>query len=309
MLAGPCLAAPAVLRVTGFGGSSNLAIFVAQDQGFFAREGVSVAFAPVRDSATQLGDLIAGRADVALTAMDNVVAFHERDPELVAIMGVNAGTRLQLFAERSVPDLDALRGKKLAVDAIGNGYAFVLEEMLRQAGLRRDDYELVSVGGSRERWEALRGGRVAATLLNAPYDVIAREKGFPRLATSERLGAYQGSVGAVRRPWAEGNVAALVAFIRAYVAAVDWLHDPGNKDEAVAILVKRQERLRTEEAASSYRELIEEGGGSLQRRARIDFEGIGTVLALRRRFARPPTKMDEPSRYYESRYYEQAVGR
>ena len=181
-LAAPAPAAP--LRIMGFGGSSNWPIFVAQDNGLFARHGLEVELSTARDSTTQLAMLSEGRIDIAMTAFDNVVAYDERHDHangIVAFVGVNNGGRSSLVAAPRFADIAALRGGRLGVDALASGYAFVLQELLRAGGLEPHDYLLVSVGGSRQRWEALSAGRVDATLLNAPYDGTAQDAGFRKL--------------------------------------------------------------------------------------------------------------------------------
>ena len=67
----------------------------------------------------------------------------------------------------------------------------------------------------------------------------AEAKGFNRLANAdEALGHYQGVVGATRRSWAKQNEKELTGYIRGHLAALDWLFDPANKAEAIAILRK-----------------------------------------------------------------------
>jgi ABC-type nitrate/sulfonate/bicarbonate transport system substrate-binding protein len=140
--------------------------------------------------------------------------------------------------------------------------------MLRAAAWTVGDYELVSVGGSRERLAALRGGKVAGALLNAPQDAAAEAAGFARLANSgEVVGRYQGSVGAAQRSWAAANSDALVRYIRAYVAAVDWLYDPTHRAEATDLLQRRLAGVTPETAARSYDELLDPAHGSLSRKA------------------------------------------
>lgn len=306
----------APLRVMGFGGSSNWPLFVAQERGLFQREGLEVQLMNAPDSATQLASLMDGRIDVAMTSVDNVIAYREGqvdpmpggDRDLVALFGVNHGGRSSLMVRSDVPGIAQLKGSKLAVDAVSTGYAFVLEEMLHRGGLERGDYELVSVGGSRDRFAALRDGRVAGALLNAPVDAAAEKAGFKRLGTTaEVVKRYQGSVGAVRRAWAREHEKEVAAFIRAYVAAMDWLYDPANAKDAQAILLKVQTRLKPEDAQRSYDELLHPEHGSLSRRAAMDLEGLRTVVRLREKFATPSRKLGDPSRYYEPRYYEAAL--
>lgn len=294
------------LRVMGFSGSSNWPVFVAQEKGLFARHGVEVALSAAPNSRTQLADLIEGRIDIALTAMDNVVAYEEGD--VFAFLGVNSGGRFNLMVAPTVKAYADLKGQRLAVDAVATGYALVLMDMLRRGGLGGSDYELVSVGGSRERLAALRSGKAAGALLNAPQDAAAEAAGFVRLANSaEVIGRYQGSVGAARRAWAAANADALVRYIRASVAAVDWLYDPANRADAVDILQRRLAGVSPDSAARSYEELLHPAHGSLARKAAIDLEGVRTVLRLRTEFARPARPLADAGRYYDPRYYERAL--
>lgn len=306
----------AKVKVMGFGGTSNWPIFVAQDKGFFAREGLEIDYSRARNSATQLVSLIEGKIDIAMTSIDNVIAYQEGQgekptsvkPDLFAFLGVNKGARFNLIVAPEIKTFADLKGKAFAVDALTTGYAFVLMEMLRRGGLNPGDYKLVSVGGSRHRWEALQEKKAVGALLNPPYDARAEAEGFKRFASSaDVIDRYQGSVGAARRQWAAKNEDTLVKYIRAYVAAVDWLYDPANKEEAKAILAKRRKGLKPEAAERSYQQVVHPARGSLSRKAEIDIEGVRAVLKLRSEFARPKKKLTDPHKYYDPRYYKKAL--
>jgi len=316
---GSVLPAPAATKITvmGFGGSSNWPIFVAQDMGFFDKNGIDVEYSRARNSVTQLTSLIEGKIDIAMTSVDNVVAYQEGQgekptsvkPDLVAFLGVNNGARFNLIVAPEIKTFADLKGKALAVDAITTGYAFVLQEMLRRNGLNPGDYKLVSAGGSGERWKALKDKEAAGALLNDPYDSEAQAAGFKLLANSaEAVGKhYQGSVGATRRSWAKANENTLVGYTRAYIAAVDWLYDPKNKEQAKAILKKRQDRMSADDLENSYHELVDPEHGSLAKKAAIDMEGMRTVLKLRSQFAQPKKNLTDPKKYYDPKYYDKAL--
>jgi len=272
----------ASLRVMGFAGSSNWPLFVGVERGLYAREGLAVEFSAARDSTSQLASLADGRIEIALTAFDNVVALGAG--EIFAFCGINGGARFSLMVAPGVRTYADLKRRALGVDATANGYALVLLAMLKHGGLRQGDYRLVSVGSSRERFAALRDGRVAG-------DVIGR---------------YQGSVGAARRSWAAANAGTLTGFIRATVAAMDWLYEPANRGAAIEVLRRRIPGLTAEVAAQSYDELLHPTRGSLSRRAALDAEGMRTVLALRAEFApgKPPAGV---RLYYDASYHERAL--
>jgi len=282
----------------GFAGSSNLPLFIAQEQGFFAKESVFVSLSAAPNSATQMASLVDGRIDIAMTAMDNVVANAEGG--VFAFLGVSSGARFNLIVSPAVKSYSDLRGRTLAVDSLTTGYTYVLMDMLRRGGISPNEYTLVAVGGSRDRLAALRSGKAMGALLNAPQDAAAEAAGFTRLGNAEAIGPYQGSVGAARRAWASANAAALVGYIRAYIAATDWLFEPSNRTEAVKLLQQRL-NISEESAVRSYQEI------SLSPKAAIDLAGVQTVLDLRRQYARPQKPLGDAGRYYDSLYYERAL--
>jgi ABC-type nitrate/sulfonate/bicarbonate transport system substrate-binding protein len=311
------LAGAAPLRVMGFGGASNWALFAAQARGDFRREGLEVEILSARDSASQMRDLMEGRIDVAFTALDNVIAYRDgeaeapaaADRDIVAILGANHGARFNLLAQPRFAGLRDLRGARIGVDSVSTGYAFVVEELLARAGLGPGDYRLVSVGGSRGRWKALREGKVDAALLNPPLDATAQAAGFRAIASAAEVAArYQGSVAAVRRAWAREHADALVRFVRAYVAAAQWLYAPANAAEAKAILRAREERMGAQEADRSYEETLDPVHGTLSRAGAIDEEGMRAVIRLRATHARPKREPGPAERYYDPQYYRRALG-
>jgi len=304
------------VSVIGFSGGSNWPIFVAREKGFFAQNGLEVKLTPTPNSVYQLTNLIAGKFDIAMTAIDNVIAYQEgqgevpveQKPDLVAFLGVNTGGRFNLMVIPDIKSFADLKGRELAVDALTTGYAFVLREMLRKGGLRLEDYKLVSAGGSSHRWKGLSEKKYAGTLLNAPYDAEAETAGFKRLASSsEAVDRYQGSVGATRRSWAAANEAKLIGYTRAFVAAVDWLYDPANRAEALAILQKNLPQMKPGNAERSYRDLLQSQHSGFSRKAAIDVEGIRTVLKLRSEFAQPQKELTDPMKYYDPKFYERAL--
>jgi ABC-type nitrate/sulfonate/bicarbonate transport system substrate-binding protein len=305
LIAAAALAAqaqPVTLHVMGFAGAANAPVFIAQEKGLFAARGLEVELSAAPNSRTQIALLRDGRIDIALTAMDNIVPY---PGELVAFLGLNDGGRMSLMVAPAIPDFEALRGRPLAVDAVASGYAYVLMEMLARGGLAPGSYELVSVGGSRDRLAAMQSGRAAGALLNPPTDSAAEKAGFARLASSaDVLEHYQGSVGAARRAWAAANADTLVRYIRAHVAALDWLYEPAHRAEAVQILARRL-KVDAPSAERSYGEVL--GKSPTARKGALDIDGIRTVLNLRAKFAPSPPPSAQPAAYYDLRYYEKAL--
>jgi ABC-type nitrate/sulfonate/bicarbonate transport system substrate-binding protein len=310
----PPPAQPKTVNVIVFPGGFNWPIWVAQEKGFFARSGLDVKVTPTPNSVFQLVNLIEGKFDIAMTAIDNLIAYREGQgeekvlgPDLIAFMGSDNGF-LRLVAVPEVKSYGELKGKTVSVDARTTGYAFVLFEMLERAGLAMDkDYTIVRAGGVLQRYQQLMEKKHAATLLLSPFEVQAEASGFQRLGNAtDTLGAYQGLVGGARKSWADANRDAVVAYIRAFSDAVDWLYDPRNRTEAIAIFRKNLPNVPEQGAQTAYNVLLSPTDG-FQKKAEIDMQGVRTVLQLRSKYAEPKKTLTDAGKYYDPSFYRAAM--
>jgi ABC-type nitrate/sulfonate/bicarbonate transport system substrate-binding protein len=295
-----------IVTVNVFPGGFNWGVYVGQSKGFFAEHRILVEVQGTPNSVTQMTDFSEGKFDIAMTAVDNIVAYVEGQgeapigpqPEFAAVMGSDSSF-LSLVASPSVSTIEDLRGQTVSVDAATTGYAFVLYEILRRHGLDKDkgDYQIARAGGMVQRWNALREGQHAATLLSAPYNIVAKNAGFRELVkATDVVGPYQGNVAAVRRTWARDNRGKVDAYIRAYRKAIAWLYEPRNRDDAIAVLRHHLPQMTQEMAETSYSELLDPARGFF-RTCEIIRSGFDCVLELRSRYGLPKMQLTDPGKY------------
>ncbi len=306
-------AAAAELKVVAFAGASNWPFWIGQEKGLFKKYGVEPTLDITPNSVEMAKNLHAGRYDMALTAIDNIIAYDEGQGEaglpdnagFVALFGVDNGM-LSVMAKPDIASLKDLKGKTFSVDAMTTGFAFVQREMLKRNGMTDADVNWVKVGGGAQRLEALLKGEQDATLLNAPLDLAAEAKGFRRLIrATDELGAYQGIVGAVKRENAPAKRAEIVGFIRGFRDSVGWLVDPANKEEALAIFMPRMRGMERPAAEKAYAALTDAKGG-IYRDLKISPEGLKMVMTLRSAYAEPKKPLTDPSRYIDDSYLAEA---
>jgi ABC-type nitrate/sulfonate/bicarbonate transport system substrate-binding protein len=304
------------LRVMSFPGGANLPLWVAEDKGLFARERLAVSVSPAPNSVELFRSLDAGQQDIAMAAFDNVVAYQEgqgevglsTEPDFFAFMGVTRGT-VRLVVNPSVMGYDDLRGKTLAVDAVTTGYSLVLRKLLQLGGLKESDYQLVSVGATKARAQALLENKFSGTILTTPLEILPESRGYRRLANAvDVLGPYQSIVGISRRRWATVNRNALVRFIRASTEAIDWLYDPRNRVEAAVIYRRHSPTAPDDAAAREVNALLDEREG-FSRGGKLDSEGMMTVLRIRSELGTPQKSLTDPARYVDERFRLSAAGR
>ena len=215
-------------------------LYVAQARQLFAREGVNVEVTVTGSSKDQLERLTCGDFDIGLQQSDHIVRGVERGADLFIFMAQALAPELTLIAAPGITAFADLKGRDIAVDGARTGYALLLRKLLADKGLRDGDYTFREIGGSQERFDALKSGAAVASLLNPPFDRNLLTAGFRSLGTTgEYFPTYPGSIAAARRSWARQNGKSLLAYIRAFHAAYAWLQDTRNKDEAIGLLPAR----------------------------------------------------------------------
>ena len=305
--------APREITLNSFKSSTLWPVWAAQKHGFLGKQGIALKNVYTQNSVAQMVGLIKGDFDMVTTALDNVIAYAEgegapdapKDADLIAYMGGTNGA-LSLIAQPDIKSVKVLKGRDLAVDAVGTGYTFVLREILAKEGIAPGDYTLIEFGNTGARWQALQKGQAAAGLLSPPVSQSAVGAGFSNLAdVADALGGYQGTVGASRRDWAKRNPDLVAGFIRGYRQGLDWLRDPANKAQAIEIL--RGEIAGTSEAAGAeaYASLVLNPRG-FDAGGKLDPAGAARVLELRRKYGPQGKPASDISRFIDESYFARA---
>jgi ABC-type nitrate/sulfonate/bicarbonate transport system substrate-binding protein len=307
---------PQPISVISFGGGFNLPLWAARDQGFFARNGLDATLTITADSKQVFTGIMEGRYQVAITAFDNIVAYQEGQGEVkfdppsdfFGFMGSDDGF-LSLVAVPEVTSVAQLKGRTISVDAMTNGFSFALREMLARGGVSEADVKWARAGGTDRRFAALMERQHDATMLRAPFDLQAKNRGFQQLATArEVIGPYLGIVGAARRSWAQQNPTQVVAFIRAYRDAIRWLEAPANRGAAQALLMANVPGMSAQVAAQSCELMLHPRTGFFND-AGLDDAGVRAVLELRGRLGEPARRLTDPDKYIDRRYWREAMAR
>ncbi|MEY4212849.1 MAG: hypothetical protein RL458_1075 [Pseudomonadota bacterium] len=298
---------PVTLKVNVFRGSSNLPIYLAQEKGYFARRGITVEMQFTPNSNAQRQGLAAGRFDIAHAAIDNAIAMVEVAKADVIIVAGGDGGMNELLVRPEINRPADLRGKSYVVDAPNTAYALIGRKIFREAGLREGvDYKLDPLGGSEARTNGLNVPERAATLLNPPWNFLARDKGAKSLGrTIDLYGPYQASGIFVMRAWAGQNSPALERYIAAYIEGCRLAQDPSQRELVLRVL-QRELKLSPRIAELTYAELMTKGSG-LAPDCEFDMKGFNNVLALRAEIegqwgGKPPA----PDKYLDLSIYQRA---
>jgi ABC-type nitrate/sulfonate/bicarbonate transport system substrate-binding protein len=304
----------AEIKVIAFPGAPNLPVYAALENGYFKGQGLAVSLSTTPSSVSQIEKFAAGEYDLAFTACDNIVAYREglgaKQLEGAADFRVIMGaTQVELSAVVA-PDIQTasdLRGKSLALDAVGTGFAFVLYEMLDKLGLPMTDYERVAVGATPERWASVKSGAHAGTVTIEPFTSVAVAAGFRVLRKStDVFPNYQGGIVASRQSWAVANADRVKAFIRGYLQGLDWTLAPENRAAAAALLQAKMPEIKPGVVDAVMTSLLSPRSG-LTPKAAILREGLKTVLDLRTKYGSGGKVLSDVDKYLDLSFYEAAT--
>jgi NitT/TauT family transport system substrate-binding protein len=274
--------APAVVRVGLVAPlGAYWAVYAGDALGFFAREGVTTDLTYTRGPGPSAQLLASGDLDVAINTADTAIIAMSKGADFAIVAGAQSDALFSLIAAPGIQSVPELRGKQLAMNSPRDGISAMLRRTLRAHGVSEDDVDLLSVGGTPERYAAIKSGVVAASILTQPQDVMAMAEGLPRLAlVADVVGDWQNLAVIVNRAWSRTHEDALVRWLRGYIAACAWLQDPANRAQAVRILMDATQAAE-DIAQRTYALYYEERAGrAMPVDGAANLAGLRNVIAL-----------------------------
>jgi ABC-type nitrate/sulfonate/bicarbonate transport system substrate-binding protein len=287
------------LKICTFKGIQNLPLYVAMQQGFFAQQGLHIDITYTTGSIPQLAGMVREEYQLIQTAPDNVINVDNNPsafgldpttaPHVIMLLGGSVGP-LSIYAQSEITTFDHLRGTVLGVDNPASGFALVLRDMLARNGLLLErDYIFTIAGGTSNRLDALKRSSVSATILYAPYDLLATRAGFNQLATStDYYPAYASLATTGIQTWIEQHSDVVTGYITAYLNALRWIYDPAHANDVQAMMQNEPSLgLDASLAPSVYAAFVDPRSG-FDQNATLDDVGLQQVIELRVTYASTP---------------------
>ena len=264
-----------VTRSTAFDWES----FVAEDRGFLAKENVEVNITYMAPD-LPIKALMAGTIDIAKSGTHFGIIAIARGADVKIIGGSIYGYPYDLISQPQFQSLTDLRGQKIAGANPASITTVIFRDLMTRHGISPAEYSLLWVGGSRERFQAMLSGHVAASLAEGPpFNLRSVDAGKKVLVRyGERLKDLQYTSYFTSSKFSREARPLLVRFLRAAGQAARWLNDPNNEREAVQILARR---LKIDEAlaARSYAYLLTEHR-AFRGEGRNDTRGLAEMVRL-----------------------------
>ena len=199
-------------------------LWVAQEQGYFADNGLTITHRDYASGKAAADALLAGEVDIS-TSAEFVVVSNSFDHADLRVLGtVDTVENLELIArrDRGIVEPGDLKGKKIGVTKKSVG-EFFLGTFLTSNGLALNDVEVVNVA-PKAMADTLSKGEVDAVLTWPPNVFAIRQKlGSNAISWTGQSGQRYNMVLVTTDQFVQEHVAAIERFLRALVMAEEFV--------------------------------------------------------------------------------------
>jgi len=194
-------------------------LYLAVDDGFFAKEGLQVELLPFRGGSDLIKAVVAGSADVGVVSLAEVLSGIAAGQPLKAFYGGFNVPAFDWYAVPSVRSLADAKGKRFGVTQYGSSTDFLTRYALASNGIDpAKDVQIVQGGDSPTRLAAMQAGQIDVNIFAAPDSFVAAERGYTRILRQKDLAPdYPYHVFGAMQPFIASHPHTIRALLRGFV--------------------------------------------------------------------------------------------
>jgi hypothetical protein len=175
----PAFAAETILMgTTGRGSAQQWPIFIAQQKGYFAENGLTVDLIAAQSSSAVIQQLTAGSVNLASGGLADPLRAIDKGAPVTLLRVETQVPPYSIYGKPALKSLKDLKGKLISIGGVKDITRIYLERMMAPNGLKPNEYDLVFAGTASARFAALASGAVDATILVPPFSFQAEAAGF-----------------------------------------------------------------------------------------------------------------------------------
>jgi len=263
-------------------GGTFLPLWVTHEAGLFKKHGLDVDLVYIRGG-TMVGTAIAaGHTPIGGISGAAVVPVAGSGLDIVFIATMVDTLPYFLVARPEIKTKEDLRGKRAGISTFGSASDFVTRMALEGLGLVPDkDVAIIQIGAVPDRFAAMEGNFIQATVLTPPINLIAKRKGFRIIANVGALGLKIPDSGlGTTRSYIKSNREIVRKYLMAYLEGIKVLKsNPALSMKSLSRYARVTEAELLEEAYRFY-------AGAVPDRPYVDLPSVQKVIDFYKK-ARP----------------------
>lgn len=212
-------------------------LYIAEEKGFFKKHGADVKIQAIESKADSKSALAAGRIQGVSTSADTQVVNAAAGIDLAQILALDTSSGGDgIVAKKEFSSIEALKGKKVALDTTGGADFFWFQYLLQQKGMSLKDFDVQSMSAG-DAGAAFVAGKVDAAITWQPWLSKAANTDFGyTLMDSKASPGVIVDTFAMKKDFIKANPKAAQAIVDGWYDALDYLKE--NPEDAIAIMAK-----------------------------------------------------------------------
>lgn len=163
--------------------STFLPIFLAEEKGYFKKEGLDVNITTFRGGADLARAMVAGAIDIGVSSPTAVISAIRAHQDMKVFFGGFNQMPFSWYAIPSIKTIAEAKGKRFAISRFGSATDDLTRYLLKAKGLNPDtDVKIIQGGESSARLAAMEAGQLDVGIFATPFNYIAAKQGYNLLA-------------------------------------------------------------------------------------------------------------------------------
>ncbi len=235
-------------------------LWIAQEQGFFARNGLEAEVVFIRTGPILISALTAGRINIGYAAGEALVlaaAASGADVKLIAAF--TSRFNHDVVARPGITRPQDLRGKRFGVQSIGGGMWMRAMLALEHMGLEpeRDGIQVLVLGDQTILLQALDTGTIDVATLDKAFTIILKQKGFSILLDLYHTNIPMIGMSALAQKSSIDKRPEIVEnFLKAMLEGLAFSLSPENKATVIKTIMKRLKITDPSAAELAYLDIV-----------------------------------------------------
>ncbi len=220
---------PVTIRVAALPVLDTLPMYVAEQEGLFAKNDVKVEFIPA-GSAPKRDELInAGQADAMVNEIVSTLFYNKEDARIQIVRYARTATsesplfRILAAGNSGIDSVDGLKGVQVGVSQ-GTVIEYLTDRLLQKEGFSAEEIQKIAVPDIGQRLALLGEGELKAAMLPDPLSSLAIAQGAKMIVDDTKYPEYSNSVYSFRKEFIDQNPQAVKGFLAAIEEAVKMIN-------------------------------------------------------------------------------------
>jgi ABC-type nitrate/sulfonate/bicarbonate transport system substrate-binding protein len=234
-------------------------LWVAQDRGFFARNGIAASTIFIRQAPVLVAALTAGDVQIGYTGGTSALAAVAGGADLKIVATLTNRLGYDFVAAPGIKTAKDLRGKRVGVQSLGGTVWMGAMLGLEYLGLDpvRDNINFLVIGDQTVLAQAVESGQIDATVLDGVFSRRLKQKGLTILAELQQANIPFSSQGLiVKGSYLQEQRETLEQVFKGLIEGIAFTLAPKNKGLVVETIMHRLKLSDPKVAEEGYQDVI-----------------------------------------------------